>query len=473
VTTIVWFRQDLRVDDHPALTAAAARSAVVPVFIWSPDEEGAWAPGGATRWWLHHALTSLDEQLRRLKSRLIVRRGPALGALQKLIEQTGANCVVWNRRYEPAAIVRDKLVKAELIAAGVRTESFNGGLLHEPWTIATKQGSPYKVFTPFWKACQAAGVDHEPTPAPAQLPKPRAWPESVPLDELQLLPKIPWDRQFNDIWKVGAEAAKMHLTMFLRSRLADYEDRRNQLDNEGSSRLSPHLHFGELSPSQVWAAVKRSSSARGAGDAAFLTELGWREFAHHVLYHFPATTNEPLREEFRLFPWSRSKQRLKAWQRGITGYPIVDAAMRQLWATGFMPNRARMIVASFLTKHLRIPWLEGARWFWDTLVDVDLANNSLNWQWTAGCGADAAPYFRIFNPVTQAEQFDPQGDYIRRWVPELSRMPAPWISKPWDAPDNVLNEAGVRLGVDYPRPIVDHATAREEALAAFAKIRGA
>lgn len=474
MTTIVWFRQDLRIADQPALVAAAARGPVVPAFIWAPEEEGDWAPGGASRWWLHHSLVSLAGQLEGVGSRLIIRRGASLEVLSQLAAATGADHVVWCRRYEPAAIARDKQVKAALLHTGLRTESFNGSLLHEPWTIATKQGRPYQVFTPFWKACNVAEVDREPLPAPRKLEGPGKWPASMPVDELELLPRIPWEGLFYDAWEPGAPAAEKKLAAFARSQLEKYKDDRNRLDLDGFSRLSPHLHWGELSPRQVWAKVadRAGSQPGAAGPRSFLTEIGWREFAYHLLYHFPQTTDRPLKEQFSKLAWSRGKLHLKLWQRGQTGYPIVDAAMRELWATGFMPNRARMIVASFLAKDLLIRWQAGAAWFWDTLVDADLSNNTLGWQWTAGCGADAAPYFRVFNPVSQAEQFDPEGAYIRRWVPELSHMPTPWIFKPWEAPNNVLSAAGVRLGENYPQPIVDHAVARDAALAAFAKIKG-
>jgi deoxyribodipyrimidine photo-lyase len=296
----------------------------------------------------------------------------------------------------------------------------------------------------------------------------------MPLGELGLLPTISWDCEFYRTWNVGAAAAEDQLDAFVAKKLAAYQSGRNQLDADGWSHLSPHLHFGEISPRQVWTAVQAAIRARPhikQTAETFLTEIGWREFAHHLLYHVPATTDKPLRTDFNRFAWRTSQADLRRWQRGQTGYPIVDAAMRHLWATGFMPNRARMIVASFLAKDLRLRWQRGAKWFWDTLVDADLANNTLGWQWTAGCGADAAPYFRVFNPVSQAEQFDPQGGYIRRWVPELSGLPVPYIFQPWEAPADVLADASVRLGADYPRPMVDHAEARKSALAEFAKIR--
>lgn len=473
-TTIVWLRQDLRVEDNPALRWAAERGAVVPAYIWAPDEEGRWAPGGASRWWLHHSLASVQKQLGKLGSPLMLRCGPSQAALDELIAETGATAVAWNRRYEPAAIQRDAAVKARLRERGVEVESFNGSLLYEPWTVATKQGKPYQVFTPFWKACQAAGVEHDAHEAPRQLLPPRTPLHSESLDDLGLLPTIGWDAEFDKPSTVGAAAAQRCLAKFVAEKLDGYEQGRNQLAIEGWSRLSPHLHFGEVSPRQVSVAVRAAVAADhqlADGAAVFLSELGWREFAYHLLFHFPDTKDEPLRDEFRRFPWRRSRGDLRRWQRGQTGYPIVDAAMRHLWATGFMPNRARMIVASFLTKHLRLRWQRGAEWFWDTLIDADLANNTLGWQWTAGCGADAAPYFRIFNPVSQAERFDADGDYIRRWVPELSRLAPPWIFRPWEGPDDALAAAGVALGETYPRPMVDHAEARTAALAAYQEIK--
>jgi deoxyribodipyrimidine photo-lyase len=473
--TIVWLRQDLRLADNPALQAAARRGPVVPVYRWAPHEEGRWAPGAASRWWLHYSLAHLAERLADVDSYLVIRRGPSLAALDALVEETGASAVYWNRRYEPAAVQRDAGVKAALSKRGVVVESFNGSLLHEPWTVATRLGKPYQVFTPYWKACLAMGVDHDPHDAPQHLPPPSRWPSGVMLDDLELLPTIPWDREFYSTWQVGELAAQERLAGFVAEDLAAYHESRNQLDHRGWSRLSPHLHFGELSPRQVWAAVQaatRVDRKAKPGAEAFLAELGWREFAHHLLYHFPASQHQSLRENFRRFRWRASRQLLRRWQRGQTGYPIVDAAMRQLWATGYMPNRARMIVASFLTKDLRVRWQRGAEWFWDTLLDADLANNTLGWQWTAGCGADAAPYFRIFNPVSQAEKFDPDGNYIRRWIPELAHLPTPWIFQPWEAPHDVLAAARVILGRTYPEPVVDHAQARRAALAAYKKVRG-
>ena len=477
-TTIVWFRQDLRIADQPALRRAIDRGGVIPVYIWAPDEEGDWPPGGASRWWLHHSLASLAEQLRERGARLISRRGPTQQTLDKLVQETGATAVYWNRRYEPAAIERDKQVKATLLSGGVQAESFNGSLLYEPWTIFTKQNAPYQVFTPYWKACLSANVAHEMLPTPRDIAFPTKAPKSLPLDELELLPSIGWHAGFYDAWQVGAPAAERRLQQFRAEAIGRYHEDRDRVDVDGSSLLSPHLHFGELSPRQVWAAVEKErakspamESQIGKGAEVFLKEVGWREFAYHLLYHFPKTPNEPLREQFRNFPWRRSKKDLSAWQRGRTGFPIVDAAMRQLWATGYMPNRTRMIVASFLTKDLRLPWLHGAEWFWDTLVDADLANNTLGWQWTAGCGADAAPYFRVFNPTMQAEKADPDGEYIRRWVPELAKLPTKWLREPWTALAEELASVGVTLGETYPRPMVDHHQARDAALAAYERVK--
>ncbi len=476
---LVWFRRDLRLQDNPALDAALRRGGpIIPVFILDDASEGTWKMGGASRWWLHHSLASLDASLRGLGSRLMLARGDSLPTLLSLVRSLDAGAVFWNRRYEPAIRTRDERVKKELLAAGVEAKSFNGSLLHEPHTIANKQGNPFQVFTPFWKHCLALPVP-KPIPFKAKsLTPPMRWPESEPLPDLALLPNIPWDADFGTRWKPGEAGAVKRLNHFVRNTMDGYADRRNLPGEDGTSMLSPWLAFGELSPRQIHAAVEAHCHATGVstdsgGARVFLSEVGWREFGYHLLYHFPHTPKEPLRAEFARFPWAKDAggRKLRAWQRGLTGYPIVDAGMRQLWATGWMHNRVRMIVASFLVKHLRLPWQRGAEWFWDTLVDADLASNTLGWQWTAGCGADAAPYFRVFNPVTQGRKFDADGDYVRTWVPELGKLPAQWIHSPWEAPDDVLAAAGVSLGKRYPRPIVDHAAARAEALEAFALLK--
>jgi deoxyribodipyrimidine photo-lyase len=423
-TSIVWFRLDLRLADNPALNAAVKRGgAVVPVFIWAPEEESPWPPGAASRWWLHESLTSLDTTLRTRGSRLIIRRGPSLETLRELISETGAELIFWNRRYEPALIARDKKIEDLL-----PVKSFNSALLIEPWELP----KPYRVFTPFWRACLGQIKPSAPLPVPRQIPAPRTRPESLPLASLGLQPKVDWAAGFRQAWQPGEAGANKQLRRFKRAALTGYRSGRDRPDIIGTSRLSPHLHFGEISPRQVW---------YSAAKAEYLRQLGWREFAHHLLFHFPHTTDAPLRADFATFPWRHDAKALKAWQHGMTGFPLVDAGMRELWTTGWMHNRVRMVVASFLVKDLLIPWQEGARWFWDTLVDADLANNTLGWQWTAGCGADAAPFFRVFNPAFQAEKFDPRGVYIRRWTGEPVA------------------------------PIVDHSMARKRALSALAKIR--
>lgn len=475
---IVWFRHDLRLADQPALAAALEQGGpVLPVFLWSPDAEAPWPPGAASRWWLHQSLTRLDESLRQRGSRLVIRIGPVATALDSLIAETGATAVYWTRRYEPSVIARDQAVKQSLRDAGVAAESFPGGLLFEPWEVRTQAGKCFQVFTPFWKKCCELGLSRRPLPAPDALPCPKSWPQSIDLDELQLLPRIPWDREFYDRWSPGETGALTTLQDFLIQRILTYNDSRNQPGRAGTSSLSPHLHFGEVSPLQVWSAVTRRYGLPSpkfgpkTGPATFLSEIGWREFAHHILFHFPQTAESPLRESFERFPWRTSRKDLRAWQRGRTGYPIVDAGMRELWATGWMHNRVRMIVGSFLTKDLLISWRAGAEWFWDTLVDADLANNTLGWQWISGCGADAAPYFRIFNPVSQGEKFDSHGEYVRRWVPELAGLPDEYLHRPWEASTSILRTAGVTLGENYPTPIVDHASARKRALVALAQCK--
>jgi deoxyribodipyrimidine photo-lyase len=474
LVSVVWLRQDFRLGDHPALAAAAGRGVVVPVYIHAPEEEHPWSPGGASRWWLHQSLAAFDASLRRLDSRLILRRGPSLAALQTLVRETGATAVFWNRRYEPAVTARDAGIKTALRAAGLEVESFNGALLHEPWTVQNQSGKPFQVFTPFWKHCLAKPEPAAPTAAPKALTPPEPWPESLALESLELEPRQSWAGGLRTAWTPGEAGARVQLQKFLQTAFADYSAQRNRPDVAGTSRLSPHLHFGEISPRQVWQAVRTRAEGQGMAawrNSQFLAEVGWREFAHHLLHHFPHTPTEPLRADFQRFPWRKDAAFLQAWQRGRTGYPIVDAGMRELWTTGWMHNRVRMIVASFLVKDLLVSWREGAAWFWDTLVDADLAQNTLGWQWTAGCGADAAPYFRVFNPVSQGQKFDPRGDYVRKWCPELARLPDEWLHEPDRAPAAVRDAAGVELGRTYPAPIVSHAIAREVALEAFAGLK--
>ena len=468
--SIVWFRQDLRLADNPALLAAAALGPVVPVFIWAPDEEAAFPPGGATKWWLHQSLAALQKSLTQAGAPLVVRSGnSSLDVLRELIAVTGATRVFWNRRYEPASIERDRIVKTTLREQGIEVESSNAGLLFEPWTVANKSGRAFQVFTPFYKHCVAQFAISPPVPGPATL---TAGPPcaGLTITALGLEPKLDWAAQMKQMWRPGEAGAHAALARMVESGVTAYPTERDRPDHLGTSRLSPHIHFGEISPRQIWQAVRAQYGSAPAAEP-FLRQLVWREFAHHLLFHFPHTPLQPLRAEFEKFAWRQDPAALRAWQRGLTGYPIVDAGMRELWATGWMHNRVRMIVASFLVKHLRLHWEEGAFWFWDTLLDADLANNTLGWQWSAGCGADAAPYFRIFNPVLQGEKFDPQAVYVRRWVPELAALPDRWIHQPWNCPPLELQLAGIELGRDYPRPVVDHATARAGALAAFQSLR--
>ena len=467
--------------DHPALAAAVERGGpIVPVYVHDDAGEGEWAAGGASRWWLHQSLTKLAAAIAERGGRLIVREGDTLEQLRAVVEELGAGAVYWTRRYEPAVIARDKVVKQTLGDAGIEVRSFNGALLHEPHAIKNKQGNPFQVFTPYWRHCLELPKEPVCGGAPKSWPAPESWPTSRAIDELGLLPTLDWADGFGERWTPGEVGAHAALAHFVAEAMTGYEDRRNMPADRGTSRLSPHLHFGEISPRQIWAAVAASGKDRGLfppskGARVFLSEVGWREFAFHLLFHFPRTPTEPLREEFARFPWRDDADGalLKAWRRGLTGYPIVDAGMRELWHTGWMHNRVRMVVASFLVKHLRLPWQRGAEWFWDTLVDADLASNTLGWQWSAGCGADAAPYFRVFAPVLQGQKFDAAGDYTRRWVPELAKLPDTFLHAPWEAPAEVLNRAGVVLGGSYPRPVVDHKTARDAALAAYQTLRKA
>jgi deoxyribodipyrimidine photo-lyase len=537
--TLVWLRRDLRLADQPALQAAAARGGpVYPVYIHAPDEEAPWAPGAASCWWLHHSLHAFMQDLARIGSRLLLRKGPSLTVLETLLQQTGADAVFWNRLYEPAARARDQNVEKSLLARGYQVQTFNAALWFEPWEIASGTGEPYRVFSPFWKACQRqewaqrvplptvtqlpapVGAAANPTAVPTAVPTedspadspavPNAggvagnWPDTLPPEALALLPTIAWDQGLAAVWQPGEAGAQARLQAFCDQAVLHYATGREFPARPGTSRLSPHLHFGELSPRQIaMELLARGLDPQAKGVEHFLRELGWREFAYHLLVHFPQTPEQPLYRRFESFPWRVAPADLRAWQQGRTGIPIVDAAMRELWQTGWMHNRARMIVASFLTKNLRLHWLEGARWFWDTLVDADLAANTLGWQWAAGCGADAAPYFRIFNPVLQAQRFDAEGEYVRRYVPELTHLPPATLHTPWvptrkptparrSAPRGTLPLPGLfpsaeqeastghpamgmgptpPVGAVYPPPIVDLQKSRQEALEAFARMR--
>ncbi len=471
-TTLVWFRQDLRLTDNPALSEAIkVGNPILPVYIWDPESEGAWAAGGATRSWLYHSLKSLDTDLQKLGSHLVILTGDSLETLQKLVQENNTTHVFWNRRYEPDIIERDKQIKESLTHEGLTVKSFNASLLKEPWEIQNKSGLPFKVFTPFWKTHDAEPNPYPVYAKPKSIPSPSSWPKSTDLDDLKLLPKLGWDNGFYERFTPGEAAAHKELKGFASGIVDAYSDGRNRPDLRGTSRLSPHLHFGEISPRTIYNHIHALNETISKGSRVFLSEIGWREFAYHLIYHFPFTTDQPLREEFSQFPWEEDDRRLVAWQKGMTGVPMVDAGMRELYATGWMHNRVRMIVASFLVKNLMLPWQRGAEWFWDTLVDADLASNSLGWQWTAGCGADAAPYFRVFNPVLQGKKFDPDGEYVRRWIPELSKVPTKFIHDPWNAPPEILAYAGVIIGEHYPKKIVSLSESRARALQAYDTIK--
>ncbi|KZM50207.1 deoxyribodipyrimidine photo-lyase [Labrenzia sp. OB1] len=473
MTTLVWFRQDLRTIDNPALYEAAKKGLVLPVFILEdPDQTGEDHPlGGASRWWLHHSLAALKRKL----PGLVFLRGDARHLIPQLAGQAGVGAVHWNRCYEPHAIGRDRDIKSALKDDGYDVKSFKAALLYEPWELETKAGGPFKVYSPFWKTARQHEID-PPLPAPEKVEF-LALDEGEALESLKLLPQTPnWAAGWDDLWQPGEKGAEERLKSFLNDGLDGYGELRNRPDRPNTSRLSPHLHFGDISPRTVWFETRRRMNEEGApaGDGMkFLSELAWREFSYHLLYHFPHLPSENWRPVFDAYPWREAGDELARWQEGRTGYPIVDAGMRELWQTGYMHNRVRMVAASFLIKHLRLDWRHGETWFRDTLVDADLANNSASWQWVAGSGADAAPYFRIFNPITQGQKFDPDGVYIRRWVPELEKLGNAHLFAPFDAPPEALERAGVTLGETYPHPLVDHASARQAALKGYEAVKQA
>ena len=466
---IVWFRNDLRIKDNPALTHAALSGApIIPLYIL--DESKAYHLGSASKWWLHHSIRALNSSLKKAGAYLHIRRGDSASILQSLIAETDADEVYWNRRYVQEYIEEDTDIKATLQQAGIEVTTFNGSLLKEPWELKTGSGTPYRVFTPFWKALRRTGPRRVPLPAPKKINAATPPPCEL-LSNWSLTPTNPdWAKHFHEEWKPGEKTALFLLERFLKKPVETYDEDRNRPNLEGTSRLSPHLAFGEISPVQIWQFVqdKIALSQINASQAdKFLSELAWRDFSYSLLYYNPTLPSEPLKPQFFNYPWTDDQEGFDKWKKGATGYPIVDAGMRQLWKTGWMHNRVRMIVASFLIKDLLIPWKLGAEWFWDTLVDADIANNSASWQWVAGSGADASPYFRIFNPVTQSQKFDPNGDYLRMYLPELKNMPAKYIHEPWKASEEVLTKAGVILGKTYPKPILDHAEARRRALEGY------
>ena len=460
---ILWFRNDLRLQDNPALEHAAATGRpIVPVYILDAHYDR--TPGAASLWWLDKSLRALAASIEGRGGRLILRRGDAEIQLRHLIEETGADTIFMNRSFTPQGFARDADIAHALKAGGGECKGYNGSLLCRPGGVMTGSGGPYKVFTPFYRALMEAAEPPPHTLGPREIATPKGL-DSERIEDWGLHPTDPdWSKAFD--WTPGEDGAHAALATFVDTALKTYSIGRDHPAEVGGSRLSPHLHFGEISP---WRAVlaARNSTAPVEEIETFTKELSWRDFSAQLLHHFPFIPERAFRPEFDNTEWRRDAKGLKAWKTGQTGYPIVDAGMRQLWATGWMHNRVRMVAASFLVKHLLIDWREGEDWFWDTLVDADLANNVQNWQWVAGSGADASPYFRIFNPIGQGERFDASGDYVRRWVPELAALPAKWIHAPWTAPKDVLAQARVGLGVDYPRPIVDHAEARARALNAL------
>lgn len=468
-TLLVWFREDLRLQDNPALAHAVAHAdRVIPVYLHTPQEAGHWQAGAASRWWLHHSLRALEQRLRRAGAGLVIRRGEAsLALLQALARECAADGVVWNRLYTPWASARDAHIRAALSTGGTPVRRFHAGLLFEPEAIHKDDGTPYRVFSAFWKRCRAQMQYHALPAAPARIPC-ADLPAGLTVKQLGLLPRTRWDQGLAARWAPGEAGACARADAFLDAGLADYARQRDLPAVTGTSQLSPHLHFGEISPRTLMDRALQQLDAAGDPQAResvtrFMAELGWREFAAHILFHFPASSDTALDPRFEHFPWAAdAAELLDCWRHGRTGFPIVDAGMRELWHTGWMHNRVRMLAGSFLVKNLQLHWLHGARWFWDTLVDADLASNSLGWQWVAGCGTDAAPYFRIFNPVLQGRKFDPQGEYVRRWVPELQDLAARHVHAPW--------LAGGRAG--YPPPLVDLQQSRARALAAYRSLRG-
>ncbi len=469
---VYWFRRDLRLCDNTALIKAIETDRpIICLYIYDDNLDNSWNIGSASKWWLNHSLIALSLSLKKIGAKLILRKGNTICVLEDVIKESNSAALYFSRLYEPDQIAIENLIN-EKLACKIDIRRYKSYLLFEPEKISTGKNEPYKVFTPFYKACMRELSVSKPLPAPTNILAYKKRIISDRLSDWNLCPERPdWATGFNDYWIPGEAGAHQNLDDFIQHSASKYENLRNRPDVTGTSRLSPHLHFGEISPRQIWTAISHSKKDTSKGGECYLREIIWREFSYHLLFHWPSFPDSPFRNEFAKFPWKQNKKALIAWQKGRTGYPIVDAGMRELWATGWMHNRVRMIVASFLIKHLLITWQQGEAWFWDTLVDANLASNSASWQWVAGCGADASPYFRIFNPILQGEKFDPQGDYVRQWVPELQHLPVKFIHTPWQAPQEILNEANVSLGEDYPEPIIDHKFARDRALSAYKKIR--
>jgi deoxyribodipyrimidine photo-lyase len=462
-SVLVWFRNDLRISDNPALGAAlASGKPVLGAYIHETDP-GLRRPGGASMWWLHKSLNALALSLGNMGIPLRVLQGHASELVAQMVQEDAVGVVYWNRRYDLAGRTIDAQIKSALRGRDVAAHSFNAALLVEPWDLLTAQDKPYAVFTPFWNALRKA-VIARPGPVPAA--------RSAPLDprksDLGFAAPI-WANKLERFWKAGEQGAQERLTSFLET-VAGYDTSRDFPARAATSRLSPHLRFGEIGPRQVWHAALSHAHRHPGSQAAvmkFLSELAWRDFNYHQLYHRDDISQHPMQPYFAAMRWRRDDDAFDAWCRGRTGYPIIDAGMRELWQTGYMHNRVRMLAASFLAKNLLLDWRRGERWFWDCLVDADPASNPANWQWVAGSGLDAAPWFRIFNPLLQGEKFDPSGAYVRQWLPEIAALPDEWLHRPFEAPSAVLEASGVVLGRSYPRPIVDLPASRRRALAAL------
>ncbi|WP_112182413.1 cryptochrome/photolyase family protein [Paraliobacillus zengyii] len=476
-TMIVWFRKDLRLQDNMALYEAAKEDNVILVYIHAPDEEDM-GMGSAESWWLHHSLKALQQELKTYHVPLILRKGPTQETLQRIIEETQADGIFFTKRYEPQISERDQQISNVLAEQGISVQTFHSNLLFTPGTVRNKQDNVYKVFTPFLKQARQQIVEKP-------VPKPKRINSKLPsdfvvgeLEELGLLSDYPWSDKFNHYWTPGENGAYTKWKDFLLDAIEQYDDQRDIPSKEGVSKLSPHLAWGEISPRSIWYQSKEKLDmvSKEEGDRykqieSYLRQVVWRDFAYHQLVSYPYVINQPLKDEFKAFPWLKNTEALDRWKSGMTGYPLIDAGMRELWETGWMHNRIRMITASFLVKHLLIHWLEGAAWFRDTLIDHDLANNTMGWQWVAGSGYDASPYFRVFNPILQGEKFDKDGEYVRKWIPEIADLPNKYIFSPWTAPEKVLTQLGIKLGQTYPEHIVDHKAARERALVAYYEMK--
>ena len=473
--TIVWFRKDLRIQDNPSLFAALENNQrIIPVFIWDEEAGGSWKLGASSRWWLHHALLDLSQSIRNLGGQLLLLKGKAEEVIPHLANKYGAKQVYYGRTYDPSGIETQVQVEEALDQAGIESQSFNSSLLQEPWETKNGSGKPFQVFTPYWRKSRQIIYREPLSYNPSKLNFEALPTPQTKLDDLELIPHHPWHHKLGEHWEVTEEAGLRMIRRTVDEVTRSYATRRNHPAVEGTSRLSPYLAWGLVSPRQICQAVLSAENEGSLrGENKFLVEIGWREFSYHLLYHYPTIPDQPLRPKYASFPWLEDPESLDNWKFGNTGYPMVDAGMRQLYETGWMHNRVRMVVASFLVKHLLLPWNEGAKWFWDTLVDADLASNTQGWQWAAGCGADAAPYFRIFNPITQGEKFDARGEYAKQWIPSLENLPSKWVFRPWEAPPSLLSESGIELGKDYPSPCIDHAYGRQRALAALASLKTA